>query len=237
MMAALFVLGYSNFASGAISINEMSIDPPGADGGHEFVEFYSSTGGVESLAGLHFLSIESDFGGMTAGTTMGRIDKAVDLGSFSTGSNGLFLLKNSTTALSPAPEAATTVDTSALTGNLENGSNAFLLVMGFTGSAGDDLDTDDDGSFDTTPWTSVIDSISLVDGGTNDASYGSEVLPVGGYIQVPMGPNIGGDVNGANPGPYDIDGTVLTPGRLVIPEPSAFLLCALAGLLGLTRRR
>ena len=35
--------------------------------------------------------------------------------------------------------------------------------MGFTGANGDDLDTDDDGTLDSTPWTSVVDAVSLIE--------------------------------------------------------------------------
>ncbi|MFM7807857.1 MAG: hypothetical protein ACKPEA_07975, partial [Planctomycetota bacterium] len=33
---------------------------------------------------------------------------------------------------------------------------------GFTGALNNDLDTDDNGSLDTTPWTSLLDSVSIV---------------------------------------------------------------------------
>ena len=48
----------------------------------------------------------------------------------------------------------------------------FLLVSGFTGSSGDDLDTDNDGVFESTPWNGVFDAVSLTDGDTTlDVSY------------------------------------------------------------------
>lgn len=59
----------------------------------------------------------------------------------------------------------------------------YLLVEGFTGSAGDDLDTDDDGTLDATPWTNVLDSVSFVDGdGTTDLNYSSTVLGPDGFF-------------------------------------------------------
>jgi hypothetical protein len=46
---------------------------------------------------------------------------------------------------------------------LENSDNlTFLLVSGFTGAANTDLDTNDDGVLDSTPWTSVLDQVSVV---------------------------------------------------------------------------
>ena len=48
--------------------------------------------------------------------------------------------------------------------NFENSDNVtHLLVEGFTGASGDDLDTDDDGVLDVLPWTQVIDAVSLVE--------------------------------------------------------------------------
>ena len=45
--------------------------------------------------------------------------------------------------------------------------STFLLVSGFTGGQGDDYDTDDDGTLDSTPWTEVLDGVSFVDGDTH----------------------------------------------------------------------
>ncbi len=59
---------------------------------------------------------------------------------------------------------------------LENGTQSLLLVEGFTGAAGDDLDTDDDGVLDVTPWTRVVDDVAVNDGGAGDQTYSSTVL-------------------------------------------------------------
>ena len=45
--------------------------------------------------------------------------------------------------------------------DLENPSFTMVLVDGFTGAVGDDLDTDDDGVLDVTPWGTVMD-LSLI---------------------------------------------------------------------------
>ncbi|MEM9291970.1 MAG: choice-of-anchor U domain-containing protein, partial [Acidobacteriota bacterium] len=62
---------------------------------------------------------------------------------------------------------------------LENGTTSFLLVEGFTGSAGDDVDTNDDGAFDTTPWTRIVDDVAVTDGGGSDLTYATVVLTSG----------------------------------------------------------
>ena len=55
----------------------------------------------------------------------------------------------------------------------------FLLVTGFTGMAGDDIDADNDGTPEVEPWSSVWDGVFLFDGDANpDFAYGSAV-PVG----------------------------------------------------------
>ena len=55
-----------------------------------------------------------------------------------------------------------------------------LLVEGFSGYAGQDLDTNDDGIFDSTPWTRIVDDVAVTDGGVADRLYSSTVL-VAGY--------------------------------------------------------
>ncbi len=78
----------------------------------------------------------------------------------------------------------------------ENGSLAFLLVKNFTGTLGDDLDTDDDGTLDSTPWDSIVDDIGIQDGETNDINYATVTLlpsfdgsrfTVGGASRFPNG--------------------------------------------------
>ena len=61
---------------------------------------------------------------------------------------------------------------------LENGTITLLLVQGFTGALGDDLDTNNDGTLDTTPWSNIIDGVSINDGGSSDITYALPVLGV-----------------------------------------------------------
>ena len=64
--------------------------------------------------------------------------------------------------------------------DVENGTVTLLLVEGFSGSAGTDLDTDNDGTLDATPWTRIVDDVAIHDGGSNDRTYSSVVL-AGGF--------------------------------------------------------
>ncbi len=60
--------------------------------------------------------------------------------------------------------------------SIENGTITLLLVEGFTGAAGDDIDADDDGVIDTAPWTRIVDDVAVDDGGAGDLTYSSTVL-------------------------------------------------------------
>ncbi len=80
--------------------------------------------------------------------------------------------------------------------DMENGTVTVLLVEGFTGAAGDDIDADNDGVIDNAPWTAVIDSVGVYDGGASDHNYGDTTLAasfdggiftVGGASRIPDG--------------------------------------------------
>lgn len=79
---------------------------------------------------------------------------------------------------------------------LQNGSGTLLLVENFTGSTGQDLDTNDDGVLDLTPWTRTGDGVAIDDGGNGDRFYAGPVLApdfdggnvtVGGASRLPDG--------------------------------------------------
>lgn len=59
---------------------------------------------------------------------------------------------------------------------LENGTQSFLLVKDFAGAPGEDLDIDNNGSLDSTPWASVADAVSVSDSDAGDVTYSVPVL-------------------------------------------------------------
>ena len=136
-------------------INEIMMNPPSADNGQEFVEFKGSAFG--SMSGITLVCIDGD------GGQAGVIDQAMDLSAYSLGANGLLLIRDAATTLSPSPDANTNVVVNDFSPDIENGANTFLIVTGFSGSTGDDLDTNNDGTLDVTPWTNVIDAIGIRD--------------------------------------------------------------------------
>jgi predicted extracellular nuclease len=124
-------------------------------------EFSASTTGTDVEYVEIFGSIDTDYSAYTVleieGDTTGAgvVDEIISLGT--TDGNGLFLASLSANAL-------------------ENGTLSLLLVKNFTGAFGADLDTNNDGTFDVTPWDAIIDSVSVNDGGTGDTTYGAPVL-------------------------------------------------------------
>ena len=74
------------------------------------------------------------------------------------------------------------------------------MVKDFTGALGNDLDTDNDGTLDVTPWSAIADGIGVKDNGTSDLNYSAVVLEqgfdgstftVGGASRIPDGTNTG----------------------------------------------
>ncbi len=63
--------------------------------------------------------------------------------------------------------------------DMENDAITILLVEGFTGSVGTDLDTDDDGSFDLAPWARIVDDVAVADNGALEQTYSTTVLAPG----------------------------------------------------------
>ncbi len=139
-------------------INEIRIDQPGSDV-DEYFELAGDPGA--DLTGLTYLVIGDGTGGS------GVIEAVVDLTGQTIDTAGFFVAAESSFTLGTA-DLTTTL-------NFENSDNVtHLVVRDFTGSDGDDLDTDDDGVLDVTPWSAVVDSVALIETvGSGDLVYSS----------------------------------------------------------------
>ncbi len=169
-------------------------------------EFSTSTAGVDveyveilgapltDYSRYAILEIEGD------GSAAGTVDEFLPLGS--TDGSGRLLL-------------------SVPANTFENGSLTLLLVQDFTGAAGQDLDSDNDGSLDAAPWSELADAIAVLDGGSADRTYGPALGPnfdgvspfaPGGASRVPDGAStwVRND--------FDLAGIAGFPGSLVAGE-------------------
>ena len=147
-------------------INEVRIDQPGADN-DEYFELVGTPGAT--LDGLTYIVIGDGAGGS------GTIEAVIDLSGQTFDSNGFFVAAESTFTLGTADLTASL--------NFENSDNVtHLLVEGFTGANGDDLDTNDDGILDVQPFTSIVDSVALIE--TDPAVSGEQV-----YSTTQVGPD------------------------------------------------
>jgi hypothetical protein len=180
----------------AIVINEIRVDMPGTDN-NEYVEIAGPAG--SSLEGLTYFVIGDGAGGS------GVIERIITFPASATiGGSGLFLIAGANFTLGGVPDLVSTPATDLF----ENSDNVtHVLVRGFTGAANQDLDTNDDGVLDATPWTELLDSIAIIE---SDA-----IPPVGteyayGEARVgPDGPFVPGHVYRCSPngdwqiGPFD----------------------------------
>jgi hypothetical protein len=163
--------------SATLLINEVNINPPGADNNKEFIELRTADNTATSTAGYSLLLVDNE------GADIGRVLKVYDLDSGAIGTNGLLLNGSGYDTLMPwlaaaAPEASTGIyapdsmafDDIALPS--DNGAFTLLLVKYFNGRVGDDLDmgsnTDrresvpDDAIFNTPlQWSSMADSVAM----------------------------------------------------------------------------
>ena len=157
------------FAAGGIAepkINEFSASTTGTD--VEYIEIFGTPN--TDYSAYTVLEIEGD-----SNSTIGTVDKVIGIGT--TDANGFYLASLPANAL-------------------ENGTLSLLLVKNFTGARTDDLDTDNDGVFDVTPWDAIANSVAVNDGDTGDVTYGVPALGVsydglsyapGGASRIPDG--------------------------------------------------
>lgn len=150
--------------AGSVLLNEILVNPDGSDDNREYIELIGNPG--EVLTNVTVLALEAD-----AVTAQGEIEFSVDLNGLALGANGLMAIGSgyeTTTPWTNMPTATTLVD---LPSSLENGAITFLLVSDYTGSNGQDLDTDDNGTLDNQPWGTTIDSVGWNDAFASGAVY------------------------------------------------------------------
>ncbi|MEM8864275.1 MAG: PEP-CTERM sorting domain-containing protein [Planctomycetota bacterium] len=240
-------------AANAATINEIRIDQGGGDDS-EYFELAGTPG--ESLANVWYVVL-GDTGGGTDGANGfgngGIVEAAVDLTGNSIASDGFFLAVESSfeNGAGEVFEGVTPDLTASF--SFENGDNVtHLLVTDFTGSLGDDLDTDEDGVLNTTPWSGVLDAVGLLETPQPPSAAGEDFLFAVGLGGSNVGPNgtfvpahVFRDVDGTGAfqiGAFATGEETETPGssNVIIPEPASMVLvmlgATLAGMVGMRRK-
>ncbi|MGQ0720697.1 MAG: hypothetical protein ACT4PE_03875 [Candidatus Eiseniibacteriota bacterium] len=165
LLGVAAVLVFALGASAQVSINEIRTDDLGTDN-DEYFELKGTAGA--SLAGYHYIVLGDGTGGS------GVIEQVTSLAAFSLQADGLFAYHDddsSTTGQCGGYDAVN----QAL--NFENSDNVtHMLVFGFTGANGQDLDTNDDGTLDVTPWSQLVDSVALFVSATSELTYSPNVV-------------------------------------------------------------
>ncbi|MFT8807277.1 Hint domain-containing protein [Gluconobacter sp.] len=134
-------------------INEFMFNPSVPGDPDEFIEVKGDASTDYSAWSL--IVVDGD------GTAAGKIDNVFTIGS--TNSDGYWVTPFQTNAL-------------------QNGTQTVLLVKDFTGKVGDDLDTANAGTFTSTPWSEIGDTIAVSDGGKGDPTYAGAPVLTGSII-------------------------------------------------------
>lgn len=148
---AVLALIFSASFAHALEINEIRIDQPATDND----EYFELVGRPDqSLDGISYLVI----GDGTTGS--GTLEAVIPLDGLTIPPDGFFLATENTFSINgDFPDLVTTL-------NFENSDNVtHMLVDQFSVDfvVGDDLDSDDNGTLDETPWGSILDVVSLIE--------------------------------------------------------------------------
>jgi hypothetical protein len=203
-LVAMFALTASAFAQ--IRMNEIRCDQTGADV-DEYIELSGPAGAA--LTGYSLIVL----GDTGSSGTCGVIEEVFSFSPYSIQADGYFAVVDGDGAPTLTGYDATL---GAGTLNFENSDNVtYLLVTGFSGTDGSDLDTNDDGVLDSTPWTSLVDHVGINKGTvpnctTEERLYSTNVVGPDGSFAPGHVFRCG---NSWYIGPFDPSTGVDTPGR------------------------
>ncbi len=152
----------------AAILNEVSVNPNGADQPYEFVEIK----GIPNAPAddIYFVAFESD-------GNAGLADLVFSLDGLNFGSNGLLVITTDSGFGHPIPFETTVLPTFSFapgtSQSLENNSTSFVLISSPTPIIqGDDYETDGDGILELPAGARILDSFGFTDAGAADVSYG-----------------------------------------------------------------
>jgi hypothetical protein len=145
-----------NTASPAIILNEMLLNSPGNDGGHEYIELAGTQGA--GMGSLYFAVITG-----APGAAAGASSYMIDLGAYSNGASGMSLIRAQNTWDFSVTSGVTQITTPLLDiENLSNDTASYLLLYSPnsnlpTGSI--DFDWNNDGTLDLPAGVVIVDSL------------------------------------------------------------------------------
>ncbi|HMA95314.1 MAG TPA: hypothetical protein VKP30_21645, partial [Polyangiaceae bacterium] len=160
--------------SAFVRLNEVKFDPPGNDGGDEFLEIEGEP--LTSVGRRWLVALEGDLD-----ANPGKVDLAIDLSLCAASSchfdeRGLLVLVTDR-KLVPSVTSLSRESVELANGALENGTTTLLVLDAppdFEPGAAD-WDADDNGLLELPDGCGIEDSVSWTDGG-NDLSYASTLL-------------------------------------------------------------
>ncbi len=154
LLALLLSIGLVAFATGAwaqIQITEVRTDMTSTDT-DEYFELSGTPG--DSLNAYTYIVIGDGTG------ACGVVECVVPLTGYAIQADGFFAAAKFYATHVLTGYDADIVSTAYAFENTDNVTH--LLVSGWTGTIAQDLDTNDDGTLDVTPWTAIIDGVALV---------------------------------------------------------------------------
>jgi len=170
---SIFIFFFSNASSvqAQLLLNEIVVNPPGADEPFEFIELKGSPG--NTLNNIYVCVFEGD------SASAGNCDLVIPINNITLGSNGLLLIATSL-GFANVPSATTFIDTLNFGipgGLLENGNTTFAIIFSPTPIVYNaDYDTNNDGTLDLPSGAILQDAVGWNNGDLTALIYGGVVL-------------------------------------------------------------
>jgi hypothetical protein len=168
-LLSFFLLG--SYSKAQLLLNEIVVNPPGADEPFEFIELKGNPG--NTLNNIYVCVFEGD------SASAGNCDLVIPLNNITLGSNGLLLIATSI-GFPTIPAATTFIDTLNFGipgGVLENGNTSFAIIFSPTPIVYNaDYDTNNDGTLDLPSGAILQDAVGWTNGDLTALVYGGVVL-------------------------------------------------------------
>lgn len=167
----IFFLSNVSSVQAQLLLNEIVVNPPGADEPFEFIELKGNPG--ITLNNIYVCVFEGD------SASAGNCDLVIPINNITLGSNGLLLIATSL-GFANVPSATTFIDTLNFGipgGLLENGNTSFAVIFSPTPMVYNaDYDTNNDGILDLPAGAILQDAVGWNNGDLTALIYGGVVL-------------------------------------------------------------